>query len=228
MKFDKKVTKELTEALDVLTNDVNVQLFVKEDDCSFCKDTQELLEAVAELSDKVRLTTIDLDKNQAEAETYGVDKVPAIVLTDADKKDFGIRFYGIPGGYEFASLIEGIKLVSTGEHNLGDKTLEFLKTIENDIHLQVFVTPTCPHCPGAVVLAHRLAYCCPKIKGDMVEASEFQEMSQKYNVMGVPRTIINETSFIEGAAPEKMVVDKIKALSYSMAPDESDGRKFAF
>jgi alkyl hydroperoxide reductase subunit AhpF len=76
----------------------------------------------------------------------------------------------------------------------------------------VFVTPTCPYCPGAVVLAHRMGYYSPKVKADMIEATEFPHLAMKYNVMGVPRTVINETEFQEGAAPENMIIDKIKAV----------------
>jgi glutaredoxin-like protein len=129
-----------------------------------------------------------------------------------DETDYGIKFYGIPAGYEFASLIEAIKLVSTGSHGLKPDTTKFLDGLKKDVHLQVFVTPTCPYCPGAVLLAHKMAYYSPKVKGDMIEATEFPHLSQKYRVMGVPRTVINEKEFQEGAAPENTIITKIKAV----------------
>jgi alkyl hydroperoxide reductase subunit AhpF len=76
--------------------------------------------------------------------------------------------------------------------------------------MQVFVTPTCPYCPQSVVLAHQMAIASPMVRGDMVEATEFPQLSNKYQVMGVPRTVINETAHLEGAASESMVVDKIQ------------------
>jgi glutaredoxin-like protein len=208
--LSKKVTRELKESFNVLEKEVTLVFFTQEMECHFCKDTSELLQAVAAVSDKIKLEIYDFVKDKAEADKYGVDKIPAVVVKD--ERDYGIRFFGIPAGYEFASLIEAIKLVSTGETDLDPGTKGFLDSLEKDIHLQVFVTPTCPYCPGAVVLAHKMGYYSPKVTGDMVEATEFPHLAQKYNVMGVPRTVINETEFLEGAAPANMLIDKIRAV----------------
>jgi glutaredoxin-like protein len=207
-KLRKKVIKELEEVFKGLKKDVTLKYFTQEMECHFCKETRELLEEVAGLSDKIKLEVYDFVADKAEADKYHVDKIPATVVME--EKDYGIRFYGIPGGYEFGSLIEAIKLVSTGESLLSDEGKTFLDGLEKDVHLQVFVTPTCPYCPGSVVLAHHMAFYSPKVKGDMVEATEFPHLATKYNVMGVPRTVINETEFLEGAAPELMLIDKIK------------------
>ena len=91
-------------------------------------------------------------------------------------------------------------------------TKAWLDNLKEEIHLKVLVTPTCPYCPPAVMLAQRLALYSPKIKAEMIEVSEFPHLAQKYNVQGVPRTVINETEFMEGSAPEKMLVDKLKTM----------------
>ena len=210
MKLNKKIIKELNEAFKVLKNDVTLKFFTQEMECQFCKDTRDLILALQEISDKIKVEIYDFVKDKSEAEKHDVDKIPGIVVMD--EKDYGIKFYGIPGGYEFGSLVEAVKLVSTGENDLQPETERFLDSLEKDVHLQVFVTPTCPYCVRAVVLAHKMALYSPKVRGDMVEATEFPHLSQKYNIMGVPRTIINETEFIEGAAPENMVIDKIKTV----------------
>lgn len=207
-KLGKKVIKELEEVFKGLKKDVTLKFFTQEMECHFCRETRELLEELTQLTDKITLEIYDFVQDQAEAEKYHVDKIPAVVVME--EKDYGIRFYGIPAGYEFGSLIEAIKLVSTGESLLSDEGRKFLEGLEKDVHLQVFVTPTCPYCPGAVVLAHHMAYYSPKVKGDMVETTEFPHLATKYNVMGVPRTVINETKFLEGAAPEPMLIEKIK------------------
>jgi glutaredoxin len=86
--------------------------------------------------------------------------------------------------------------------------------LSEPLHLQVFVTPTCPYCPQAVILAHQLALESDYITADMVEATEFPHLSMKYQVMGVPRTVVNETVHVEGVAPEQMLVAKMEeALS---------------
>jgi len=78
------------------------------------------------------------------------------------------------------------------------------------VHMQVFITPTCPYCSMAVVLAHQMAVASPMVRADMVEAMEFPQLAIKYQVMGVPRTVINETVHIEGAAPEAAVLEKLR------------------
>jgi glutaredoxin-like protein len=169
-----------------------------------------MLQELKQISDKIKLEIYDFIKDKALAGKLGVDKIPAVVVMD--DTDYGIKFYGIPAGYEFGSLIEAIKMVSTGETTLNDESKTFLDSLQKDIHLQVFVTPTCPYCQGAVILAHRMAFYSPRVRADMIEATEFPHLSQKYQVMGVPRTVINETVFQEGAAPENLIINKIKSV----------------
>lgn len=207
--LNKKIVKELEEDFKGLKKEVTLKFFTQELECRFCNDTRGLLEEISNLSDKFKLEVYDFMKDKDIADKHGVDKIPATVVMADEDKD--IKFYGIPSGYEFGSLIEAIKLVSTGKSPLTDDTRSFLDSLEKEVHLQVFVTPTCPYCPGAVILAHQLAHYSPKVKADMIEATEFPELSVKYQVMGVPRTVINESEFQEGSAPEPMLIEKIKA-----------------
>ena len=147
------------------------------------------------------------DKDKAEE--LNIDKIPATALIGSE--DYGIRFYGIPSGYEFTSLLQAIKTLGTGELPFEQEMLRSLRSIDRPVHLQVFVTPTCPYCPQSVVRAHQMAMASPMIHADMVEATEFPHLSQRYQVMGVPRTVINETEYVEGAAPADMILDKIKS-----------------
>jgi len=156
----------------------------------------------------------DLDTDTGNLAIYNLDKTPAIAIVadggDEPDTDYGIRYYGIPSGYEFMSLLDGINTVGSDEAQLQQETIDYLNTLEEDVHIQVFVTPTCPHCPRAVILAHHMAYASPRVTADMVEAMEFQELSNKYDVYGVPRTVINGTVHQEGAAPEPMLLQKLQ------------------
>ena len=60
------------------------------------------------------------------------------------------------------------------------------------------------------MMAHQMAIASPLVRADMVGAQEFPHLAIKYQVMGVPRTVINETTHIEGAAPEPMVLEKLQ------------------
>jgi glutaredoxin-like protein len=208
--MDDKTREDVREMLQDLTGPVKMMVFTQEFECQLCKETRQIAEEVAELNDLITVEVKDFVADEPYARGLNVDKIPAIVLLGAGDQDYGIRFFGIPSGYEFMSLLEGLKLVSTGDAALSEETLRYLNALEGDLHLQVFVTPTCPYCPSAVILAHRLAFASAKVQADMVEANEFPHLSMRYNVMGVPRTVINEETFIEGAAPEQMILGKLQ------------------
>ncbi len=202
------VKKAVKGQFSALKDEVRLVVFTQAVECDFCKQTREMAEELAGLTDKLACEIRDFEKDADIAKSYGIQRIPAIAVVG--KKDYGIRFYGIPAGYEFASMLEAIKLVSTGNNKLSDTTKKYLDGLGKEVHLSVFVTPTCPYCPQAVIKAHQLAYYSDKVTADMVEVTEFPHLAVKYSVQGVPRTVINETAFIEGAAPEAMVVEKIR------------------
>jgi glutaredoxin-like protein len=208
MMLSDTIKTQVREIFAGLTHDVTIVAFTQEMECDFCKEMRQLLKEVCSLSEKLVLNIYDFQKDSGKAEALSVDKIPAFALLG--EKDFGIRFYGIPSGYEFTSLLEGIKLVSTGDTKLSPATKEFLDNLKTDIHLQVFVTPTCPYCPMAVIKAHQFAYYSERVKADMIEITEFPHLAQKYQVQGVPKTVINESIFQEGAVPEPVLIEKIK------------------
>lgn len=185
--------------------------YLKGQECLFCKETRELLTELSSLSDKIELVIYDFIADKERAIAYNIDKIPATLVMG--EKDYGIRFFGIPSGYEYASLIEAIIDVSKGKTGLSQKTLDTLKTVDKNIHIQVFVTPTCPYCTLAVRLSHQFALVSPFIRADMVESTEFPHLAQKYRVFSVPKTVINETKFIDGALPEETFLESVlKAL----------------
>jgi glutaredoxin-like protein len=202
----------LTEQFEVLPAPVKLIVFTQEFECHYCAETRQIAEELAALSDHIALEVHDFVADKEIAEHHGVDKIPATIVMRGGQqpKDYGIRYYGIPSGYEFSSLIEDIKRVATGESGLSSQTKEWVAGLEEPVHLQVFVTPTCPYCPPAVLLAHQLAMESDHIRADMIEASEFPDLSMKYQVMGVPRTVINENVHMEGAAPEQALLAKLQ------------------
>lgn len=196
-----------------LREPVKLLVFTQEMECQYCSDTRLIAEEIAGLSDKVTLEVYDFVADRAVVEQFGIDKIPAVVVMRGGEqpKDYGIRYYGIPAGYEFSSLISDILMIGRGDSGLSAEAKSYLAALDKPLHLQVFVTPTCPYCPPAVHLAHQLAFESEWVRADMVEAIEFPHLSMKYQVQGVPRTVINETVHLEGAAPEAMLLTKIKA-----------------
>jgi glutaredoxin-like protein len=206
--LDDKLKEQIREALGDLPNPVRLVMFTQEFECDFCRETRQLVEEVAGVHDQVTAEIRNFVLDKEEADSYAIDKIPAVAVVG--EKDYGIRFYGIPSGYEFSSLIESIRLASNGRPQLSPQGLDFVQRLEQPVHIQVYVTPTCPYCPRAVVLGFNLAVASDKVRAEMVEATEFPHLAQRYHVMGVPRSVINEDYHIEGAAPEPMVLDKIR------------------
>ena len=123
-----------------LKNNVKLIFFKAEDACLYCKEVKDILTEVAGLSDKLSLEEYDFDKDTDKVKLYGIKRTPAIVI-EGDK-DYGVRFYGMPAGHEFMTLVNGIINVSTKETGLSEKTVEKLKEIIKPYNIQVFVTPT--------------------------------------------------------------------------------------
>jgi glutaredoxin-like protein len=212
-KFNEEMKKKVT--LLLFTQEPSrlvVPDHLKGQECLFCKETKELITEVSSLSDKIELIVYDFVSDKEKAEEFNIDKIPAVLLQG--EEDLGIRFFGIPSGYEYTSFIEAIVDASKGKTGLNQKTKDALQAIDKDIHIQVFVTPTCPYCTTAVRLGHQFALESPHIKADMVESTEFPHLAQKYKVFGVPKTIINETLSVEGAVPEETFLEHVlKALN---------------
>ena len=194
-----------------LQTPVKMVIFTQEMECQYCRETRQIAEELTALSDSIEMEVFDFVADAEIAEQYQIDKIPAVVVMrgGAAPLDYGIRYYGIPSGYEFSSLVHDILRVSSGDSGLSEETRGFLAELTTPLHLQVFVTPTCPYCPQAVLLAHQMAMESPLVTADMVEATEFPHLSMKYQVMGVPRTVVNETVYMEGAAPEAMLLAKL-------------------
>jgi len=119
---------------------VRLVMFTQSVECEFCAETRELVEEVAILSDLVQAEIYDFVEDASLVETLAIDKIPAIAVLG--ETDYGVRFYGIPSGYEFTTLIESIIHVSVADSGLSDDTREAVAQIADPVHLQVFITPT--------------------------------------------------------------------------------------
>ena len=201
---DRKQIQEIFEQLD---NEVTLSFFTQEFECEYCKHTHEMVEELASLSDKINVDIYDFVKDADKVSEFNIEHIPAIAVSG--KTDYKIRFYGVPGGYEFSSLINAIINASMNMTALEDSTKEQLTCIDTPVKIQVFVTPTCPHCSGAVQIAHQMAIENQNIEGIMIEAMEFPELTNKYNVYAVPKTVINDTVEFEGGIPESQFLQKV-------------------
>ena len=131
---------EIRERLKEMVDPVRLIHFTQELNLEYGREAKQLLEEVASLSEKLTLEVYNFLLDKEKAAEYGVDKVPGTVLRNS--KDYGIKFYGIPAGYEFSTLLDAILNVSKGDSGLKPESREKLAAVTQPIHLEVFVTPT--------------------------------------------------------------------------------------
>ncbi len=123
-----------------LADPVRVTIFSQELGSETCHQAERLIKEVVELSDKISVDVLNLVLDREKAQAYGVDRVPAVVVEGA--KDYGIRFFGLPAGYEFTNLIDAIVVASTGKPALSQETQAALAGLRSPVHIRVFATPT--------------------------------------------------------------------------------------
>ncbi|MDD2459214.1 MAG: thioredoxin family protein [Eubacteriales bacterium] len=210
--FDDNIRKQLAQILDGLKDDVNVVFFTQEIECESCHDAHQFIDEICAINPKLKMTRYNLVTDAEKAAEYKVEMVPAVVMLDKDGNDTNIRFFGIPGGYEINSFLGALLEVSGERQELPEDILKRIQKIDKDIHIQVFVTLSCPHCPGAVITAHRLALENKKVKADMIEANTFVPLSIKYNVSGVPKIVINGEHELLGDQPITAFLDVIEKI----------------
>jgi glutaredoxin-like protein len=207
-----------------LARPVRVLFFTQTFDCETCLQTRQILDELPALSDRIVIEEVNFVLERERAGQYGIDRVPALALVTTDddggERDSHIRFLGTPSGYEFISLIRAILLVGGGAPALSEANRMRVAAIDSPTTLHVFTTPTCPHCPRAVILAHEIAFANPNVTAYAVEATEFPDLARRYQVTGVPKTVIADRGEILGAVPEDTFVDQ--ALAFWQPPPSSD------
>ena len=173
------------------------------------RETLDLLREVAELSDKITISETPIAGDD-EAKAAGITRAPTIVFRRKGETRTNLRFLGMPSGYEFTTLLEAIRMVGS-DHHVDDHVGE----LAEPLLLQTFVTPTCPHCPRAVLTAFELALANDAIVAEGVEASEFPVLSRTYGISSVPDTIIgaNASQRVLGAQPKRQFVDAIRSAA---------------
>jgi glutaredoxin-like protein len=201
-----------TDLQERMVDPVKIVMFTQEFECKFCSETRQLAQELATLSDKLSVEVFDFVANADKAKEYKVEKIPALAIIG--KKDYGVRIYGIPYGYELQTLIGAVVNVSRGTTDLSDKTKAILADVKSPVHIQVFVTLTCPHCPVAASIAHKLAIESDMITADVIDAGEFPTLAQKYSVIGVPKIVINEKVEFVGAFNEDLFAEHVVLGSF--------------
>ena len=159
---------------------------------------RDIVEAVCALSDRVSLSIIEHDEpGPWPRTTIGT----------------GLEYLGMPAGYELTTLVHGILAAGRAAPGLGDASLERLAAIDRDVAIDVYVTPTWPHCPPAVLLAYKLALASPRVTARGIEASEFAVEADRHGVHAVPAIVVDDRYAWAGAVPEAVFVERVLAAA---------------
>ncbi len=205
--MDQATSDEVKKRLDSLEGEVKIIFFKETLLCQTCGPAEDFFKELAALSPKLKLEVYNRVIDTEKAAAYGVTLTPAAVIESP--RGARARFYGIPAGYEFVSLLEALKNAVAPAPDLQPETLAALSGLKTPVNIKVFVTPTCPYCPSAVVLAHRFAFASALVTAEMVEASEFPEFAAKYEVSGVPHIVVNEKLNLVGAQSESAMLKAV-------------------
>jgi glutaredoxin-like protein len=192
-----------------LIGDVKLLLFTSKRGCIYCAQNKQLLEEVVALTDKVRLETLDLEKDRSRAQEMIVDLAPTTVIVASNGAR--LHFVGMPTGRQLRCLVEDIIDASRGQTEMDEGARDLIKRVSRETTIKVFVTPFCPYSPLVVRSAHRFALENPLIRAFMVETLEFPELAKRYRVIGVPVTVINEGAGFDGSPSEKVFAEKVLA-----------------
>jgi glutaredoxin-like protein len=138
--LDANTRQQVADELADLENPVKLMVFTQTFECQYCTETRQLCEEIADLSEKISVKIYNFVTDKDKADEYSIDKIPAVAVIGA--RDYGVRFFGIPSGYEFMSLLDAVKTVSVGEADLQPETMAFLDGLKEPLHIQVFITPT--------------------------------------------------------------------------------------
>jgi glutaredoxin-like protein len=185
--------------------------------------TRQILDEVAGLSERLTVEEANLILDRERAAEYGIEQIPALVLL-SNGKDTRIRFLGAPAGYEFMSLIDAIVMAGTGDSGLSITSRRLIaERVDKPLEVLVFVTPQCPHCPRAVTLAQRMALESPLIRATSVDAIEFVDLSHRFRVTGVPKTVVNGSVEVLGAVPEDAFVQQILPPAHTAPGTKATG-----
>jgi thioredoxin reductase (NADPH) len=210
----------LAERFKSFKDPVNVEVYTKDGEHDeFNAVSVGLVSELAEISTKIAPKFFKIGDGRSKE--MKVERTPTILIAPEKYK---IRYTGAPAGEEGRSFMQIIEQASFGDSMLTPKTRARLKTLNEPRHVQVFVTPACPYCPGEVINAFSAAMERPDlVSAECVESMENIDLARKYSVGSVPHTVVNGITISKGLQPEDRFVEGLLALKPYVEPARQPG-----
>jgi len=214
-----------------LKQDVTIKFFTQSSsalvipgkECRYCEQTQQLLEELTSLSPHLHLEIYNFYTQQQEAQALGVERIPAVVFMRNGHGN--MKFYGIPLGFEFRTLLDDLFILSRNVSPLKMQTRKQLRKVNRSVHIKVLVTPDCQNSPHMAKLAHVMSMENSWIKADVIEAQEFPAVAKMFNIKSVPKTVINDITEISGVVPEEVLLERILHIGVDKTTSEDSKEK---
>jgi len=191
-----------------LQNEVSLSVFIGPDNKEYCDFTVQLCEELNGLDSKIKPKVYQ--NSDGNATSLGIIRTPTVLI--GWDQGYKVKYTGAPAGQEAGGFIEAISLISRRDSGLQEDSRVKLQNIDRPVSIRVYVTPTCPHCPRAVLLAHQIAIESKgRVESECVEASENMDLAIQFNVSSVPQQVINGdmSSISIGVQPEAKFVDDV-------------------
>jgi glutaredoxin-like protein len=222
VEFDEDFIRELKDTLAYMVNPVAIDVFIDDPSrCETCEDAYKLMKTIADASPvrqgkkmiELRVFSKSRPEDLEEFKRQNVERVPTVAMLGGV-----IRYTGTPAGEEVRGLIETIMRISENESGLEPETKKSLANLKGTVHIEVVVTPSCPYCPYAALLANMFAYEAwkqgnPKVIADTVEAYENMDIAEKYGVMSVPAIALNGVMSFIGVPYEEDFINYVVAAA---------------
>lgn len=180
---------------------VRVRVFSVPGHCVFCNTVGELVDRLAEVSERVHVLRSGFDADEPVAKDYGVERHPTIVIDG--KRDYGIRFSGVPMGYQFGVFVEDLVMASTGETDLSEEVKIKLRPLKRPVGMRVFTLPDCTGSPRMARAAHKFSIENFNITADVIDVIEFGELAAREGVLETPKTVIDGKVEVQGVVSER-------------------------
>jgi alkyl hydroperoxide reductase subunit AhpF len=139
--IDDEVAAQLKTEFEKLKDPVRLAVFSQALADPESEQVRRLGEELAALDPRITAQSYNFVLDTAKVEALKIQRIPAIAVL-GQEKDYGIRMYGLPSGYEFGTLVDAIRDVSSGDSGLSAATRTALAAVDRDLHIQVFSTPT--------------------------------------------------------------------------------------
>lgn len=210
--LDANVKAQLKSYMEMLREPI--ELVASLDDSAKSRELRELLQEIADVSDKVTL----VERNDLS------DRKPAFRIGRVGT-DIGVTFAGIPMGHEFTSLV--LALLQVGGHpiKLDEAVIEQIRNLPGDYAFETYFSLSCQNCPDVVQALNTMSVINPRITHVSIDGALFQDEVEARQVMAVPSIYLNGEVFGQGRSSVEEILAKLDTSSASRKADELSAKE---